>query len=90
MTTLWIIAILVLLVNVPFGYWRANYNKFSWQWFLAIHLPIPAVIAMRLFSDLGWQFVSFPVLISAFFLGQFLGGRLRRRVKQSQTNNRSL
>jgi hypothetical protein len=73
-----VIAILVFLLNIPFGYWRARVRKFSLQWVLAIHLPVPLVIALRIFSGLGWQLISFPVLIGAFFLGQFCGGRLAR------------
>jgi len=72
------VAAAVLALNIPFGYWRATTRKFSWQWILAVHLPVPAVIAMRILSGLGWQLMSFPVLIGAFFLGQFSGGRLKR------------
>ena len=75
---LFLVALAVFLINLPFGYWRARVPTRSPQWFLAIHLPVPAVVALRLFSGLGWQFVSFPVLVGAFFLGQFVGGRLRR------------
>lgn len=81
--SLWLVAILVLLFNIPFGYWRASVRKFSLQWVLAIHLPVPVVIALRIFSGLGWRFITFPVLIGAFFLGQFAGGRIRSlRVRQ--------
>lgn len=73
---LWLVAGLVFLVNLPFGYWRNREERFSRQWMLAIHLPVPVVIALRIFSGLGWQLVSFPVLIGAFFLGQFCGGKL--------------
>jgi hypothetical protein len=73
---LWGIAVLVFLLNIPFGYWRASVRKFSWQWALAIHLLVPIVIALRIFSGLGWQLLSFPVLVGAFFLGQFCGGKL--------------
>ncbi len=75
---LWAVAAAVLALNIPFGYWRATTRKFSWQWILAVHLPVPAVIAMRILSGLGWQLMSFPVLIGALFLGQFSGGRLKR------------
>ena len=68
----------VLAINIPFGFWRDTARRFSWQWILAIHLPVPIVIALRLVSHLGWQLSTFPVLIGAFFLGQFLGGRLHR------------
>jgi hypothetical protein len=76
---LWLIALAVFLINLPFGYWRAQAARFSRQWMLAIHLPVPAVIALRIFSGLGWQLISFPVLIGAFFLGQFCGGKLNRQ-----------
>jgi hypothetical protein len=76
---LWAVAIAVFLINLPFGYWRAQSARFSRQWMLAIHLPVPAVIALRIFSGLGWQLISFPVLIGAFFLGQLCGGKLNRR-----------
>ena len=75
---LWIIAAIVFVLNLPFGYWRAGTKKFSRQWILAVHLPVPGVIALRIFSGLGWQLLSFPVLVGAFFLGQLLGGLLRR------------
>jgi hypothetical protein len=75
---LWAVAALVFLINLPFGFWRAGVEKLSRQWFLAVHLPVPLVVALRVFSGLGWRPVSFPVLIGAFFLGQYAGGRLRR------------
>ena len=75
--TLWLIAIFVFLLNLPFGYWRSRTKRFSWQWILAVHSPVPLVIALRLYSGLGWQPVTYPLLIGAFFLGQFAGGRGR-------------
>jgi len=74
---LWLVALAVFVLNLPFGYWRAGVRKFSWQWIAAIHAPVPAVIALRLVSGLGFQFATFPVLIGAFFLGQKCGGILR-------------
>jgi hypothetical protein len=71
------VALIVFLLNIPFGYWRASVPKFSAQWILAIHLPVPFVIALRIYSGLGWQLLSFPLMIGAFFLGQFCGARLR-------------
>lgn len=76
--SLWTVALLVFVLNLPFGYWRASVKKFSWQWILAIHLPVPAVIALRVYSGLGWQPISFPVLVGAFFLGQWCGSKLRK------------
>ncbi|HEX7315755.1 MAG TPA: hypothetical protein VF297_17690 [Pyrinomonadaceae bacterium] len=79
--SLWTVALLVFLINLPFGYWRASARKLSRQWFLAVHLPVPLVIALGIFSGLGWQLISFPVLVGAFFLGQFVGGRLRNIIQ---------
>ncbi|MFZ1291838.1 MAG: hypothetical protein WAR79_17200 [Melioribacteraceae bacterium] len=66
-------AIIIFLLNLPFGYWRSKVKKFSWQWFLAIHLPVPFVVLIRIFSNIGFQFYTYPILIGSFFLGQFLG-----------------
>ena len=68
----------VLVVNVPFGFWRAGTRKLSAAWFAAVHLPIPLVAAMRLVSGLGWQWKTFPFFLLAYCAGQFIGGRLRR------------
>ena len=79
---LWLVAAMVFALNVPFGYWRDNVDKYSRQWFIAIHAPVPGVIALRLLSGLGWQLITFPVLIGSFFAGQLAGGywhRLRSR-----------
>ncbi len=78
--SLWTVALLVFLLNLPFGYWRASVRRLSRQWFLAIHLPVPLVVALRLYSGLGWKPISFPVLIGAFFLGQFVGGKVRHLI----------
>jgi hypothetical protein len=83
MHSLWAVAIAVLLVNLPFGFWRAGVRKFTVSWFLAVHAPVPVVVGLRVLSGLGWQLVSFPVLVSAFFTGQFLGGKLRQWWKRS-------
>ena len=66
----------ILLLNLPFGYWRAHVGKFSFQWFVAVHLPIIVAISMRLLSGLGWHLVTFPALIGAYCVGQFGGGMI--------------
>jgi F0F1-type ATP synthase membrane subunit a len=76
---LWALALAVLVMNLPFGFWRAGVRRFTRSWFVAVHAPVPFVILLRVVSGLGWHLVSFPVLIGAFFTGQFLGGALRRR-----------
>lgn len=70
---LWLVAVTVLLFNFPFGYWRANVRKFSLQWALAIHIPVPFIILLRFESGIGFAFITYPILVSAFFLGQYVG-----------------
>jgi F0F1-type ATP synthase membrane subunit a len=77
--SLWALALAVLVMNLPFGFWRAGVKRFTRPWFVAIHAPVPLVIILRVTSGLGWHLVSFPVLICAFFTGQLLGGAMRRR-----------
>jgi hypothetical protein len=72
---LWYVATIVFILNLPFGLWRSKVRRFSAPWILSIHLPVPFIIALRVYSGLGWKFITFPVLIGAFFLGQFLGGK---------------
>ena len=81
MLSLVAITAVVLIVNIPFGYWRAGTSRFSVSWFGAVHLPIPLVVAIRLLFGLGWRLSTFPMLVAAYFAGQYLGGLLRLRCR---------
>ena len=70
------VASFVVLLNLPFGYWRANVQKFSFPWFLSVHTPVPFVITLRMLSGLGWQLATLPIMLAAYFGGQFVGGKL--------------
>jgi hypothetical protein len=76
-----VLAVVVALLNVPFGYWRAGTRKFTLPWFVAVHAPVPIVIALRLSAGVAWRFGAFGVLAGAFFTGQYVGGALRRIVE---------
>jgi len=78
-----LITALTFILNLPFGYWRANVRKFSFQWVLAIHIPVVLVILERIFSGIGFAFITYPLLIGSFFLGQFLGGRIHCYFKKN-------
>ena len=69
-----ILILAVFLLNLPFGYARSGTARFSRRWLLAVHLPVPFVILMRIFSGFGWGVV--PLLILADAAGQLLGGKL--------------
>ena len=75
-----LVAIAVLLLNLPFGYWRSKVKKFSLQWFLAIHIPVPFVILLRIYSNIGFELYTYPVLVGSFFLGQFIGARFLENI----------
>jgi hypothetical protein len=79
--SLWTVAPLVFLVNLPFGYWRASVRRRSRLWFLALLVPVPLAIALGVYSGLGFKPISFPVIVGAFFLGQFVGGKLRHIIQ---------
>ncbi len=61
------VAIFVFLLNLPFGYWRANVNKYGLQWVLAIHTPVPFVIAARIFSNIGFELYTYPIIVGSHF-----------------------
>ena len=73
MEMLILISFAVFFLNIPFGYWRANVKRFSFQWFLAIHIPVPLIIAMRILGDIGFIWYTYVFLVAAFFLGQQCG-----------------
>jgi hypothetical protein len=79
MIRLCVVALLVLLLNLPFGFWRAGLRRFTLSWVVAVHAPVPLVVGLRFASGLGWRLATFPVLVGAFFTGQYVGGRLRRQ-----------
>ena len=81
-TRLGLVAALTLALNLPFGFWRAGVRKFSVPWFLAVHGPVPLIVALRMAAGLGWRLSTFPVLVGAFFGGQLIGGRVRAAIRR--------
>ena len=53
-------------------------KKFGWQWFLAVHSPVPLVFWLRLLYGVGVKLI--PLFVAVFFLGQLTGGKIRRRL----------
>jgi len=77
------VAFVVFVFNIPFGYWRAHVKKFSLQWVLAIHIPVPFIILLRIFSGIGFAWYTYIFMVAAFFMGQRLGGLLIKRVDRA-------
>lgn len=71
------VLLFTFLINLPFGYWRQGLKKLSVMWFVAIHLPIPLVIALRI--GLGIPYASVPFIIAIAIGGQWVGGRFRKK-----------
>ncbi len=72
---LFIVMLATFLLNLPFGWLRVTVPKFSFRWFLYIHLPIPFIVALRLTLGIGFKYV--PILIALAILGQLVGGKAR-------------
>jgi Cu/Ag efflux pump CusA len=68
-----LVALFTFLLNIPFGYWRAKVKKFSKEWFLAIHLPVPLIVLMRLLMGVHINIPTVITFVAAFFLGQRTG-----------------
>jgi hypothetical protein len=46
-------------------------------WFVAIHAPIPLAIGVRYALGVPFRLATLPVFVAAYFIGQYLGARLR-------------
>lgn len=82
MTKIFIVSILVIILNIPFGYWRANVKRFSLQWYLSVHIPVPFIIALRIFSEIGFSWYTYVFLVSAFFIGQKIGSFIHKHLEK--------
>lgn len=72
-----VLVLLAFLLSVPCGYLRQRYEKFSFMWFLLIHLPIPFIVLLRLGFRLDWHVI--PLTLGGSIAGQIVGGSTRLR-----------
>jgi len=70
-----LVLLATFLLNLPFGWLRRNERKFSFKWFLYIHLPIPFIIALRLWLKINPWWI--PLVIAVAVAGQVIGARLK-------------
>lgn len=75
------LVVLALVISIPCGYIRQNYPKYSFMWFLLIHLPIPFIVLLRLKTGLSWHYI--PLTLAGSIAGQIIGGAASRRRKQN-------
>jgi hypothetical protein len=65
-----------LTVNIPLGYAREGFRKFSFGWFVCVHLSVPLIAWLRLANHVSvW---GIPAFVACAVLGQIAGGRVRR------------
>ena len=74
------LVILAFLISVPCGYIRQNYEKYSFMWFLLIHLPIPFIVLLRIEAGFDWHVI--PLTLAGSVAGQIVGGVVSRRRKR--------
>jgi hypothetical protein len=67
------------IINLPFGYLRQNYEKFTFGWYFYVHISIPFIIYLRIKSGYSWKFI--PLTLGGALAGQIIGGRLYRKRK---------
>ena len=65
-----------LAVNIPLGYAREGFRRFSTGWFVCVHLSVPLIAWLRLVNDVSaW---GIPAFVACAVLGQIAGGKVRR------------
>ncbi len=65
---------LTVLINLPFGHFRKKAKRFSFKWFLYIHIPIPLIFIARVLSQLDFRYI--PLFVLAAVVGQLWGGKM--------------
>lgn len=70
------IALLGMAANVPLGVWREHTEKFSPQWFAAIHAAVPFIAMLR--KSVVMPKTAMAITIAASILGQTIGSRAER------------
>jgi hypothetical protein len=64
-------------INLPLGYLRSAYERYTFGWFFYVHISIPIIIYLRIKASFSWQFI--PLTLGGAVAGQLLGGMLHRK-----------
>jgi hypothetical protein len=83
MVELIFLLLFVFVVNLPFGYWRESVGRFSFSWFVAVHAAVPLIVGFRVFFGIPFEWALLPFAVVAYFAGQTIGARMRRRLLPS-------
>ena len=76
----WAVVMLIgaaaIVLNLPLGYAREGFRRFSLGWFVCVHLSVPLIAYLRLATHVSsW---AIPAFVACALLGQIAGGRARR------------
>jgi len=67
----------ILAFNIPIGFYRKRFAKFSRPWARCIYIPILLnIVLRRLF---GFSYVVIPVSVVVLLAGQFIGARIEKK-----------
>ena len=77
------VSLAVLIINLPFGFYRVRYKRFTRPWGRCIYIPILINIILRRFI-LNWDWDVVPYLFSAAILGHILGGFWGKRLQKKR------
>lgn len=67
------VSLVICVINLPFGFLRVRFKKFTRPWGRCIYIPILINILVRRFI-LHWDWTAIPYLFSATIFGHVLGG----------------
>ncbi|XP_020113174.1 uncharacterized protein LOC109727451 [Ananas comosus] len=70
------IGLLGMAANIPLGVWREHTEKFSPQWFAAVHAAVPFIAMLR--KSVLMPKTAMAFTIAASILGQTIGSRAER------------
>ncbi len=82
-----LLPILIFFINIPFGYWREGVKKFSFKWFLAVHLPVPIIVTARLLMGIKLTIPLFLFFVLCYFTGQFTGSIIRKKLYKKKDSS---
>lgn len=73
---LFIIFLLLILINIPFGMVRSTAPRFSRKWGRCIYIPIILSILARRLALVSYKFI--PLFLAAAVAGQILGQAIKK------------
>ncbi|HAP66623.1 MAG TPA: hypothetical protein DCQ99_02160 [Nitrospinae bacterium] len=70
------ITLLIMLINLPFGYIRSKSTNLSRKKGRCIYIPILISIALRKILFLNYNVI--PFMVAGTIAGQFFGGKIKK------------